>query len=248
MDFETVLYAKEDNLAIITLNRPDKLNAYTVEMGGDLVAAYGAAREDPDVRAVILTGAGRGFCAGVDLDALSAHQSSEATKSGPSLGQEEFLTTFPLALVEFPKPVVAAINGAAIGIGITMVLPCDARLAAESAKLGLTFGKLGILPGFGSTYLLPRLVGEAKARELLLSARKISAHEAVEIGLVDAVAGDGELIERAKETARSLAACSPAVVAALKRALRYGASVSMEEAMRNERAQSVELRKLRGRR
>src|SRR5690606_15311473 len=128
-----------------------------------------------------------------DLDHLKAHLAGGNAAAGrPRLGEEDFLRKLPLDLVAFPKPVIAAINGPAIGVGVTMTLPCDVRLAAEGATLGLTFAKLGLLPGLGSTHLLPRLVGRAKALELVLSARVIPAAEAAAIGLVNRVVPDAE--------------------------------------------------------
>ena len=134
MTYESILYAVEGGVATLTLNRPEKLNAYTTEMGEEAVDAFRRARTDDAVRAVILTGAGRGFCAGVDLEHLKAHQAGASAGKGPKLGEEDFLTTLPLELVAYPKPVIAAINGAAIGVGVTMVLPCDVRLAAASRE------------------------------------------------------------------------------------------------------------------
>ena len=197
--YENILYEVADGIATITLNRPDKLNAYTTAMGDEVYQAFGSARDDDDVRAVILTGAGRGFCAGVDLEHLKAHQSGGNASKGPKLGEEAFLKKLPLDMVEFPKPIIVAINGAAIGVGMTMSLPCDIRIAVAGAKLGLTFAKLGILPGLGSTHLLPRLVGMAKAQELVLTARIIRAEEALAIGLVNAVV-EPDAIPRLSDT------------------------------------------------
>jgi len=244
MSFEAILYAVSDGIATVTLNRPDKLNAYTSEMGEELCAAFDRAREEDAVRAVILTGAGRGFCAGVDLEHLRAHHEgrSQARQGAPRLGEERFLKTFPLELLEYPKPVIAAVNGPAIGVGITMILPCDVRLAADTAKLGLTFAKLGILPGLGSTHLLPRLVGMGRAQELVLSARVILAPEAAEMGLVNRAVPADSLLGEAQAMASAMAQCPPAVLAAAKRALHFGANATMEQAMRNEEAQSAALR------
>jgi enoyl-CoA hydratase/carnithine racemase len=246
MSYDHILYEVADGIATLTLHRPEKLNAYTTEMGDEAVAAFRSAREDDAVRAVILTGAGRGFCAGVDLEHLKAHHSGAKAGKGPRLGEEEFLTRLPLELVEYPKPVIAAVNGAAIGVGVTMILPCDVRIAAESAKLGLTFAKLGLLPGLGSTHLLPRLVGRAKALELVLTARVIRAPEAAEIGLVNEVVPDGEALKRARELAAMMGECGPEVLAAAKAALDFGETHTMAEAMANEREASAELRKNRG--
>ncbi|HZO09379.1 MAG TPA: enoyl-CoA hydratase-related protein, partial [Myxococcota bacterium] len=244
MSFESIRYAVEEGIATITLHRPEKLNAYTAAMGEEVCAAFDAARDDAAVRAVILTGSGRGFCAGVDLEHLKAHREgrSAGAGGGPRLGEERFLKSLPLELVSWPKPVIAAVNGPAIGVGVTMILPCDVRLAAEGAKLGLTFAKLGILPGLGSTHLLPRLVGMGHALELVLSARVIPAREAAEIGLVNRVVPAESLLGEARALARMMAECPPAVIAAAKRALHFGAGSTLEQAMRNEEAQSAALR------
>ena len=114
--YENILYAVDDGIATITLNRPDKLNAYTTEMGDEVYRAFGHARENPEVRAVILTGEGRGFCAGVDLEHLKAHQAGGNASKGPKLGEEAFLKKLPLEMMEFPKPIIVAMNGAAIGV------------------------------------------------------------------------------------------------------------------------------------
>ena len=244
MTYENILFSVEDGIATITLHRPEKLNAYTTVMGDEVCAAFDRARDDAAVRAVILTGSGRGFCAGVDLDHLRAHREgrNEALGRAPRLGEERFLKSLPLELVAWPKPVIAAVNGPAIGVGVTMILPCDVRLAADTAKLGLTFAKLGILPGLGSTHLLPGLVGMGRALELVLSARVIPASEAAAIGLVNrAVPADGLLAE-ARAMARMMAECPPSVLAAAKAALRFGAGATLEQAMRNEEAQSARLR------
>ena len=242
MGYQNLVLEIDGGVAIVTLSRPEKLNAYTTEMGDEVVAAFRALRDDAAVRAVILTGAGRAFCAGVDLEHLRAHQAGASAGRGPRLGEEDFLRKFPLALLAFPKPVIAAINGAAIGVGVTMTLPCDVRLAAAGAKLGLTFAKLGILPGLGSTHLLPRLVGRARAMELVLTARVISAEEAERIGLVGRVVPDGALLGEARGLALELAECRPEVLAAAKAALLYGEEHSMAEAMANEQRASAELR------
>jgi len=248
--YESIRYAVEGAVATITLHRPEKLNAYTAAMGEEVCSAFDAAREDAAVRAVILTGAGRGFCAGVDLEHLKAHREGRVAGEGrgPRLGEERFLKSLPLELVAWPKPVIAAVNGPAIGVGVTMILPCDVRLAAEGAKLGLTFAKLGILPGLGSTHLLPRLVGMGHALELVLSARVIPAREAAEIGLVNRVVPAESLLDEARGLARAMAECPPEAVAAAKRALHFGSGATLEQALRNEEAQSAALREAAGRR
>lgn len=244
--YEHVLYEVEEKIATITLNRPDKLNAYTPAMGDEVVDAFAKAQGDADARVVILTGAGRGFCAGVDLESLKASFAGQGDQAGAAkLGEEDFLRKLPLDIVRSGKPVIAAVNGHAIGVGITMTLPCDLRIAAAGAKLGLTFAKLGILPGLGASHLLPRLVGMAKAQELVLTARTFPAEEALEMGLVNRVVPGEELMQAARETARQIAEHDPAVIAHAKRILHEGAAGGMAEAMENEQKASAELRALR---
>jgi len=240
--YQSILFEVADGIATVTLNRPEKLNAYTLEMGDEIVDAFARIRADAAVRVAILTGAGRGCCAGVDLDALRAHQAEPVGGERRRLGEEDFVRVLPLELLEFPKPVIAAINGAAIGVGVTMTLPCDIRIASDTAKLGLTFAKLGLLPGLGSTHLLPRLVGIAKALELVLTARVIPAAEAAEIGLVNRVVPAASLLDEARALARAMLESRPEVLAAAKAALRQGASASMAESMHNEREASAKLR------
>ena len=246
--YESILFEVDGGIATVTLHRPEKLNAYTAEMGEEVVDAFDRARDDDAVRAVILTGAGRGFCAGVDLEHLKAHQQGgSATSSGPRLGEERFIRSFPLELLAYPKPVIAAINGAAVGVGVTMTLPCDLRIAADTARLGVTFVRLGILPGLGSTALLPRLVGPARARELVLTGRVIAAAEAAAIGLVNRTVPAASLLEEARAVAGSMAECRPEVLAAAKRLLLSGESSQVADAMREEARESADLRAARGR-
>ena len=243
--YENILLDIEDGIAIITLNRPDKLNAYTVGMGEDVVEAFNTLKDNDDVNVVILTGSGKGFCAGVDLDHLkeqfAAAEKGEEIK-GPKLGEERFIRELPATLASFPKPVIVAINGHAIGVGITMALPCDIRIAAEGAKIGLTFAKMGILPGLGSTQLLQRVVGPAKARELMLTAKVILAEEAAEIGLVNSVVPGDKLMEEARAMAAQIAGNNPKTLAAIKDCLHFAATATLEEAMKNEQQTAAKLR------
>jgi 2-(1,2-epoxy-1,2-dihydrophenyl)acetyl-CoA isomerase len=239
--YQHILLDITDGIATVTLNRPDKLNAYTVDMGEEIVEVFDHLRKEDSARAVILTGAGRGFCAGVDLDHMK-EQASQTHIDGPRLGEERLVREFPLTLLNYPKPVIAAINGHAIGVGVTMILACDIRLATHTAKLGLTFTKMGILPGLGSTYLLPKLVGTAKARELILTASIILADEAAEIGLVNRAVAPDQLMPAARELATAMAQCKPEVLTAARRLLLSGEAEAVAEAMRLEQAASAGLR------
>ncbi|MBW2699080.1 MAG: enoyl-CoA hydratase/isomerase family protein, partial [Deltaproteobacteria bacterium] len=243
--YELIRYEVRESIATIAFNRPDKLNAYTPEMGEEVVAAFERARDDEQARVVILTGEGRAFCAGIDLDYFKAHMAGKNPGKGPKLGEEAFVRSWPLELVEYPKPVIAAINGNAYGVGVTMTLGCDVRIAARSAVLGLNFAKLGVLPGLGSTHHLPRLVGLGKANELVLSAAKLSAQQAHEVGLVERVVDDDALIGEARALAAAMAEVRPEVLAAAKKALRHGAEAPLADAIREEQRLSAELGRLR---
>jgi 2-(1,2-epoxy-1,2-dihydrophenyl)acetyl-CoA isomerase len=249
MSYETILFDKEGGIATITLNRPDKLNAYTPLMGDEVVDAFRSVQRDEAVHAIILTGAGRAFCAGADLEVLKAHAAGEDTSrgKGPKLGEEDFIHTFPLEIRDSPKPVIAAINGHAVGVGMTMVMPCDIRVVAEDAKLGFAFARLGILPGLGTTHLLPNLVGMAKAQELVLTADNILGAEGEKIGLVNKAVPRDQVVAEARALAEKIAAIEPVVLAYAKQALHYGADHSMAEAMKNENAQGPQLKAARER-
>jgi len=245
MNYENILLDESDGIATITLNRPDKLNAYTTEMGDEVTHAFRSLQRDDSVRAVILTGAGRAFCAGVDLEHLKAHEAGQNASKGPRLGEEDFLRKLPLEIRDSAKPVIAAINGHAIGVGMTMVMPCDIRIVAEDAKIGFVFGRLGVLPGLGSTHLLPTLVGMARAQELVLTAEKILGREAAEIGVANKAVPADQVLAEARRMAETMAEIDPHVLAYAKRALQYGAQHTMAEAMKNEQKQGDELKAVR---
>src|SRR5258708_36032685 len=193
--FETVLYTVADSIATVTLNRPDKLNAFNAVMGREIVAAFRAADQDPEVRAIIMTGAGdRAFCAGADIAGfeqdiesrnIEAREGSSRRASRDS-GQE--MLAFPNLVRTMSKPPIAALNGYALGVGITMALPCDIRIAAETAKVGFIFARVGLMAELGSTYFLPRLIGSSRAAEMMLTRRQYSAPESLAMVLLSVVA------------------------------------------------------------
>jgi len=229
-----------ENICTIYFNRPDKKNAYTPSMGDEIVAALNDAMKNPDVRVVILTGRGDTYCAGIDMDYFKAYMAGES-KEGPRLGEEHFVNGWPLELVNYPKPLIAAINGSAYGVGVTMTLGCDVRYCADDATLGLNFTALGVLPGLGSTHHLPQLVGVAKAMELVLSAAKIPAREAYEIGLVQKLFPASAVYPAARALALEMAKRKPEVLAAAKKALRAGAQSNLEQAIKFEKQLSREI-------
>jgi enoyl-CoA hydratase/carnithine racemase len=237
MDFENIGYDVADRVLTITLNRPDRLNAFTEGMGVELIEAFERADRDDDVRAVIVTGAGRGFCAGMDLGGggstfdYGEHPEGEIPRDG---GGRVVLRIF-----ESLKPVIAAINGPAVGVGITMTLPMDIRLAAEGARIGFVFTRRGIVPEACSSWFLPRLVGISQAMEWVASGRVFTAQEALAGGLVRGVHPEGELLDVARELAREIAEHTAPVSVALARRLLWsglGAAHPMEAHRADSRA------------
>lgn len=217
--------------AVLTLNRPEARNAISVALGEALVTALTDAEQDPEVRAIVLTGAGDvSFCAGADL------------KERATMGDEQvkrFLGTLGEALQRIErmdKPVIAAINGFALGGGLELALTCDIRIAAESATMGLTEVRLGIIPGGGGTQRLPRVVGIARAKELIFTGRRVAADEAERIGLVNAMVPDGELVDRAVAMAEAIALGAPLAVAQAKRAIQDGMQTDLASGLGIERA------------
>jgi enoyl-CoA hydratase/carnithine racemase len=245
MTYQEILLEIDDGIAQITLNRPDKLNAYTTSMGDEVTHAFRSLQRDDTVRAVVLTGSGRAFCAGVDLDHLKSHTQGKNASKGPRLGEEDFLRSLPLEMRDYPKPIIAAINGHAVGVGMTMVMPCDIRIAADDAKLGFVFARLGILPGLGSTHLLPHLVGLARAKELVFTGKKILGVEAAAIGLVNKAVPREDVLPEARAIALEMAEIDPHVLAYAKQCLHFGAEHTMAESMKNEQRESAALKSIR---
>jgi enoyl-CoA hydratase/carnithine racemase len=217
MELKQVEYAVRDGIATLTLNRPDKLNAFTMRMQQELLECLRLAGADDDVRSVVVTGRGRGFCAGADLS--SGPSVFDPSRSGAVVEARDGGGVVSLAIVDCPKPVIAAINGPAVGIGATMTLPMDFRLAAESARLGFVFTRRGLAPDGCCTWFLPRLVGTQQAADWLYTGRVFDAAEALRGGLVRSVHPDGELLDAAYALARSLADGTSAVSLALTRRL-----------------------------
>lgn len=212
-----VLETRKDDVATLTLNRPERLNALNVELGTELVAAFGRVAADKSVRAVILTGAGRAFCAGGDLTLLADVRRRNAGQKLEGLlraGME-----IVLAIADSSKPVLAAVNGPAAGGGMNLALACDVRVASAEASFGESFAKVGLYPDFGGTWLLPRLVGPARAAELCYTGELITAAEALRIGVVNRVVPAERLAAEANSLAAQLAAAPPLAARAIKRAI-----------------------------
>ena len=221
MDFSEIRYEVADHILTITLHRPDRLNAFTPTMQRELIEAFDAADADDEVRAVIVTGAGRAFCAGADLAAGGAtfdrRERADAGDGVPRDGGGRVA----LRIYSATKPVIAAINGPAVGVGITMTLPMDVRLAAESARVGFVFVRRGIVPEACSSWFLPRLVGIGQAMEWAATGRVFSAREALDGGLVRSVHPDGEVVDAARALAAEITENAAPVSVALARRLMW---------------------------
>jgi 2-(1,2-epoxy-1,2-dihydrophenyl)acetyl-CoA isomerase len=206
-----------EHVTTITLDRPDKLNAFAGTMREELVDALRIAEGEKSCRVVVITGAGRAFCAGGDVDFMAGLQRNgnvDAFRKLLDAGRE-----IVTQIANMPKPVIASINGVAAGAGCNLALACDYRLASSAAKLGETFVRIGLHPDWGGTWLLPRLVGYGRAMELLTTGRMVDAEEALRIGMVDRVVAAEELAAETKKLTASIAAGPPLAIAGIKRAM-----------------------------
>lgn len=231
--YHTLKWDVSERVLTLTLSRPDQLNAFTVEMAQELIDAFGRASENDGVGAIVVTGAGRAFCAGMDLskagNVFGLDESLQPTLQDmdrledPAIvnGVRDTGGRVSLAIYACKKPVIAAINGAAVGIGATMTLPMDIRLASEKARIGFVFGKLGIVPEACSSWFLPRIVGVSQALEWTYSGEVFDAHEAVRGGLVRKVLPADQLLPEAQALARKIIAGRSPVAIALTRQMMY---------------------------
>jgi enoyl-CoA hydratase/carnithine racemase len=223
----TVLYELRDGVALLTLNRPKRLNALVPEMQELWFDLLERAADDPDVRVIVVTGAGRGFCAGADLERLEGISGGDINP-----GEEAILSraqTFPLTI---PKPIIAALNGATAGLGLVQALMCDLRFAAAGAKLTTAFARRGLVAEHGMSWILPRLVGPSRALDLLLSGRVVLADEAATMGLVDRVYSPDQLLGETLAYARELVAhCSPSSMATMKQQVYTHLDAPLERAL-----------------
>ncbi len=233
MIYTTIVYEKTESVLTITLNRPEKLNALTPTMLHELADAFNHADEDTNVRAVVLTGAGRGFCSGADLGA--AMEQAMATGSvnfGENL--RSIYNPVILAMRSLPKPIIGAVNGAAAGAGMSLALACDFRVAAESASFVQAFVKIGLVPDSGATWLLPRLIGMGRALDLMMTGRKVSAAEALTMGMVNQVTPDTEFGLTVREVAEAFANAPTKAIGYIKQAVDYAMDNPLEAALNKE--------------
>lgn len=216
MSYEQITYEQRGAVALITMNRPERLNAWTEQMHNELRDAIGCAVGDSSVGAVVLTGAGRAFCAGADIAAFKAAiEASSTVGSGAAEGPGNWVTFCQ----GVPKPLIAAINGPAVGVGITQVLPFDIRIASENARIGMFFVRMGLVPELASSHFLSQLVGTGRAMEWCLTGRMVDAAEAREAGLVTEVVAPEALVDRAVALGNEVAALPGKTIARVKRLL-----------------------------
>lgn len=217
IEFEQIRYEIMESMALITLNRPEKLNAWTVTMKDELIKAIQIADRSDEVRTIVMTGAGKAYCAGADLDPVEMERIRENPESSEK--KRDTAGELTLAMFENKKPIIAAINGHAVGVGSTMTLAADIRILAENAKMGFIFNQRGMVPEGCSTWFLPRIVGMSKASEWMFSGRLIGSEEALKTGLVNRVVEPDKVVKTAMEIALDIAANTSAMSTAFTRAM-----------------------------
>jgi enoyl-CoA hydratase/carnithine racemase len=243
--FEDIIYEVDDPVAIITLNRPDQMNAWTGRMSAELREAVARAEADSRAVGIVITGAGRGFCAGADLDALSGIVAGDSRVAPgepgtPPGGADDFDGNYTF-LLGTSKPIIAAINGPVAGMAVPMILCCDLRFMAESAVVVSAFAQRGLIAEWGLSWLLPRLVGTGAALDILFSSRRIDGREAESIGLVNRCLPDDELLDHCRSYVSHLAEhCSPASLAVMKRQVYEQMHRGLGEAERESQRLMVE--------
>jgi len=231
MEYRNIELIREEGVALLYLNRPKVLNALNETMKSELIHALKETEEDDNIRVMILTGRGQGFCAGADLNRFIEIQESDKDHRKKSrFGSLDL----PRAFIQYPKPIIAAINGASYGFGFTVTLTCDIRLASERAKFSCAFVRIGVTPEFCSTFFLPRLIGYGKAAELIFTARPFDAHEALDIGAVNHVFPHKKLMPEAKKMAKQIASMPPTAIQKSKEILRHGMQSTLEQVIQHE--------------
>ncbi len=239
MSEPSILYAVADGVATITLNRPSRLNSFTEAMHEELRSALDRVRGTPAIRAMILTGAGRGFCAGQDLKERKTEYGSEPPDLAATIGRN--YNPLVLALRTLPIPVVSAVNGVAAGAGASIALAADIVLAARSASFIQAFSKIGLVPDSGGTWFLPRLVGDARARAMTLLGDRLSAEQAEQWGMIWRCVDDDKLADEARKLAGDLACGATRGLAGIKQALNASATNTLEQQLELERTLQGEL-------
>ncbi|MFC1824815.1 enoyl-CoA hydratase/isomerase family protein [Thermodesulfobacteriota bacterium] len=222
MNYQTIILDKKDGVATITLNRPERLNAITLQLLDEFEHALLETRADDDVNVIVITGAGRGFCAGEDIKEAPQTDTAQKVSTKRGVLAVEAQVTFPVVMRGMPKPIIAAVNGPAVGQGFAITLACDMRIASENAKFGAFWVRRGIPPESGGAFNLPRIIGAAKAFELCFTGKLVEAIEAKEIGLVNHVVPAEDLMSFTMELAKTMAQGPPIAIGATKQLIYHG--------------------------
>jgi len=226
-DFENLLFGVEDNIAVVEINRPKALNALNNQLLLELITVFELIAISADVKALIITGSGRAFIAGADISELQKIEDSFAGRDAAMTGQNIFN-----ALAALPIPTIAAINGFALGGGLELALACDLRVASPEARMGLPEVSLGLIPGYGGTQRLPRLIGQGRALDLILTGRHVKADEALQLGLINRIADDA--LEAAKDLAKTIIKNSPLALGLAKESVVRGLDTSLSQGLEIE--------------
>ena len=233
MAYENITLEKIEHLALMTLNRPSKLNALSAGLQRDMIEAAREVREDDDIRALVITGAGRGFCSGADLSGPRPDPEAPAPQN-QRLDDLHWVGRQALTIARLDKPTIAAVNGVAAGAGMSLSLACDLRVGSEKSSFVVVFPERCLSPDAGMTFFLPRIVGYARAADLIFTSRRVQADEAYRLGLLDRLVKHDNLIEEALSLANQIAFWPPMAVRSSKRVLQQNLEVELEQALRNE--------------
>ena len=245
MDYQDIIYTKEGGIATITLNRPDRMNAFSPEMSASIYRAVEDAAEDKEVRVLVITGAGRAFCAGADVKAMAERTSQPSSQASPEerpRDPEAGHVQLPILMQRFQKPIIAAVNGVAVGGGLDLACSCDIRIASDRARFAEVFIRRGLIPAMGGTYFLPRLVGIDRACQLIWTGDMVDAEEAERIGLVTMVVPHEELESATRELAEKLVKGPPLAIQKAKRAIYEALGMDLQAALQYAGSAVVELR------
>lgn len=234
MGYQSLTFEREGHVAVVTLSRPEKLNALDATLRADVLAALDEVHGDDEIRAVVLTGAGRGFCAGVDLSG-AAPTGSDARSQNDALDRMGWVGRQATSVYELDKPVVAAVNGPAAGAGMSLALACDLRVGGPGARFRTAFAERSLSPDSGMSFFLPRIVGYSRAMDLILTSRDVDAADAYRLGLIDRLV-DGDPVPAAVELASQIAALPPLAVRTAKRVVQHNQERDLRDALHTEMA------------
>jgi enoyl-CoA hydratase/carnithine racemase len=237
--YESILVDRHEHACVLTLNRPERLNAINASLRAEVQAAVKAAREDDEVRVLIITGAGRGFCSGADLSAIPRPAAAGAGRPAPTnqnerLDEDGWVGRWARCFHSFDKPLIAAVNGVAAGAGMSMALAADLRVGCEHTRFKSVFIERNLSPDSGLSYFLPRVVGYARAADLILTSRAVDADEAYRLGLIDRLVGQDQLVEESVKIAAQMSQWPPLALRMSKRVLQHNLEAEFEDAIRYE--------------